>query len=149
MFAGVLMIIAACVPAITFFLDRIVAYYGLFFMPLGAFIFFDYWVFPKLGLTRYWAESRKLLASWPAMVGWFGSFIICFFLFAKEEYPSFGWVNDVLPDFLVHYRPDFFMQVLPAWILAVVLYTGCSLIQQKMSSGTVTAIELEPETPKS
>ncbi|MBC2608082.1 purine-cytosine permease family protein [Pelagicoccus albus] len=133
MYAGIGMMVAACIPAITFYLDKIVAYYGLFFMPLGAFIFFDYWVFPKLGLTRFWAEKRKLLASWPAMVGWFGSFIVCFFLFAKEAYPSFAWVNDVLPGFLAHYKPDFFMQVLPAWILAVVLYTVCSALQQNFS----------------
>ncbi|MBD5780433.1 hypothetical protein IEN85_13110 [Pelagicoccus sp. NFK12] len=141
MFAGVGMMVAACVPAVTFYLDMVVAYYGLFFMPLGAFIFFDYWVFPKLGLQRNWAERLGLLASWPALVGWFGSFIICFFLYAKEAYPSFAWVNDVLPSFLASYQPDFFMQVLPAWILAVVLYTACATIQQKLYRGVVPPLK--------
>lgn len=135
--AGAIMIVTSCIPAVTFFLDRIVAYYGLFFMPLGAFIFIDYWLFPKLGLERNWAERRRLLASWPAAVGWFGSFGIGFLLFAKDNYAAFGWVNSYLPPFLANYRADFFMQVLPAWIIAVLLYTVCSVIQQKTASPSV------------
>ena len=52
MFAGVMMIVIACIPAVNYYLDRIVAYNALFFMPLGAFIFIDFWLFPRLGLTR-------------------------------------------------------------------------------------------------
>jgi purine-cytosine permease-like protein len=132
--AGAFMIVAACIPAVNFFLDRIVAYYGLFFMPLGAFIFIDYWVFPRIGLQQYFAEKRRLLASWPAAVGWFGSFGICFVLYAKDHYASFAWVNDRLPGFLAAYKADFFLQVLPAWILAVSLYTMCAILQQRLAS---------------
>jgi hypothetical protein len=64
--------------------------------------------------------------------------IICFLLFAKDNYESFHGLNDVLPAFLAKYKPDFFMQVLPEWILAVVLYTGCSLIQQRFTKSTTT-----------
>ena len=133
MVAGAVMIVTACIPAVNFFLDRIVAYYGLFFMPLGAFIFIDYWLFPRLGLERNYALNRRLLASWPAAVGWFGSFGICFVLFAKDNYASFGWVNGWLPSWLTAYRADFFMQVLPAWILAVTLYTLCSVVQHRLA----------------
>lgn len=133
LFAGVMMIIAACIPAVIYYLDRIVGYYGLFFMPLGAFIFIDYWVFPRLGLTPYFAEQKRLLWSWPAAVGWLGSFAICFLLFAKDHYPAFGGLNRVLPGFLARYKADVFLQVLPAWIIAVSLYVACSLVQQKFS----------------
>lgn len=139
MFAGVVMIVAACIPAVNYFLDRIVAYYGLFFMPLGAFIFIDFWLFPRLGLTRYYAERKGLLWSWPAAVGWFGSFGICFLLFAKDNYASLSWLNGVLPRFLADYKADFFLQVLPAWVIAIVLYTACSVIQQKLTTATETA----------
>jgi len=132
--AGVVMIFTACIPAVLHYLDRIVAYYGLFFMPLGAFIFIDYWLFPKIGLQRNYAEQRNLLLSWPAAVGWFGSFTICFILYAKDQYETFSWVNERLPPFLAAYRADLFSQVLPAWILAVILYTLCSIIQQKTYS---------------
>lgn len=131
--AGVVMIITACIPAVIHYLDRIVAYYGLFFMPLGAFIFIDFWVFPRIGLAKYYAERRGLLASWPAAVGWFGSFAICFLLYIKDHYENMHWVNQHLPLFLADYKADLFSQVLPAWIIAVVLYTLCSLVQQKLS----------------
>jgi len=133
MVAGVIMIITACIPAVLHYLDRIVAYYGLFFMPLGAFIFIDFWLFPRLGLARYYAERKGLMASWPAAVGWFGSFAICFVLYAKDQYASFGWVNDYLPQFLANYHADLFSQVLPAWIIAVTLYTICGILQQKLT----------------
>lgn len=133
MIAGVVMIFTACIPAVNYYLDRIVAYYGLFFMPLGAFIFIDFWLFPRLGLTHYFAERRGLLWSWPAAVGWFGSFIVCFLLYAKDQYTIFAGLNTLLPQFLVDYKADFFLQVLPAWILAVLLYTVCSIIQQKLN----------------
>jgi len=138
-FAGLLMVVAACIPAVNYFLDRIVAYYGLFFMPLGAFIFIDYWLFPRLGLQRNYAELKRLVASWPAAVGWFGSFGICFLLYAKDQYAGFSWLNDRLPTFLANYQADFFLQVLPAWIIAVGLYTVCSLAQQRLSSSTAAA----------
>lgn len=133
---GVVMIITACVPQIIQYLDRIVAYYGLFFMPLGAFIFIDFWLFPRLGLARYYAERKGLLASWPAAVGWFGSFAICFVLYAKDNYESMAWINDKLPAFLADYEADLFSQVLPAWIIAVILYTICSIVQQKITDAS-------------
>ena len=134
--AGVVMVITACIPAVLYYLDRIVAYYGLFFMPLGAFIFIDFWILPKLGLTKYYAERKKLLTSWPAAVGWFGSFGICFVLYAKDQYQYMSWVNAKLPAFLANYHADLFSQVLPAWIIAITLYTVCSVIQQKLSPVT-------------
>ena len=44
-----------------------------------------------------------------------------------------SWVNGWLPSLLAAYRADFFMQVLPAWILAVTLYTLCSVVQQRLA----------------
>jgi hypothetical protein len=108
------MIITACIPAVVHYLDRIVAYYGLFFMPLGAFIFIDFWVFPRIGLTKYYAERKRLLISWPAAVGWFGSFGICFILYAKDQYESWAWANDRLPAFLANYHTDILQLALPA-----------------------------------
>ncbi len=71
-----------------------------------------------------------MIASWPCAVGWFGSFLICFLLYAKDQYPALSWLNDRLPTFLAHYKADLFSQVLPAWCLAVVLYAVCGIIQQ-------------------
>jgi purine-cytosine permease-like protein len=131
--AGGIMIVTACIPWVNANLDRIVATYGLFFMPLGALIFIDYWLFPRMGLQSNFAERRRLLVSWPAAVGWLGSYLIGFVLYAKDNYTAFARVNDFLPRWLADYRADTFMQVLPAWILAVTLYIVASLIQQKLT----------------
>ncbi|MCA9239079.1 MAG: hypothetical protein KDA37_02715 [Planctomycetales bacterium] len=133
LFAGVVMIITACIPDVNYYLDRIVAYYGLFFMPLGAFIFIDFWVFPRLGLTPYYAERKRLLWSWPAAIGWFGSFGICFLLYAKDQYPVFAGLNKLLPAFLAEYHADVFLQVLPAWVIAITFYTVGSFVQQMIA----------------
>lgn len=133
LFAGVLMVIFACIPFIVANLDYIVAYYGLFFMPLGAFIFIDFWVFPKLGLTHYYAERKGLLWSWPALIGWFGSFLICFVLFAKDQYSWMAFTKNYLPVSIANMQFDIFILALPAWVIAVFLYLACSMIQQTIS----------------
>ena len=48
--------------------------------------FIDFWLFPRLGLARNYVERNGLMVSWPAAVGWFGSFAICFLLYAKDNY---------------------------------------------------------------
>ncbi|MBN2182838.1 MAG: hypothetical protein JW715_13080 [Sedimentisphaerales bacterium] len=133
LFAGVLMIITACIPFIVANLDYIVAYYGLFFMPLGAFIFIDFWIFPKLGLARNYAERKGLLWSWPAAVGWFGSFLICFVLFAKDQYSWMAFIKNYMPAFLADRQFDIFILALPAWVIAITFYTFCCIIQQMIS----------------
>ena len=64
--------------------------------------------------------------------------MICFVLYAKDNYESMAWVNDKLPGFLADYHADLFSQVLPAWLIAITLYTVCSVIQQSMSPATET-----------
>ena len=130
-FAGAFMIITACIPAVNAYLDRIVGYYGLFFMPLGAFIFIDIWVFPKLGLISDYAEKKKLLLSWPAAVAWIGSFMTMLFFYGKDNYQ---WLSNLLgnqPDWLASVRADLLFMVAPEWILSVLLYIGLSMVQQR------------------
>lgn len=132
--AGVFMIITACIPAINAYLDRIIGYYGLFFMPLGAFIFVDLWLFPKLGLISNYAEKRKLLLSWPAAVAWIGSFMVMIFLYGKDNYV---WLSHMLgdqPPWLSYVEADLLFLVAPEWFLSVFMYIGLSMIQQRKES---------------
>jgi purine-cytosine permease-like protein len=135
---GTAMIICACIPAIIDNLDRIVGYYGLLFMPLGAFIFIDVWLFPKIGLRAGWAERTRALISWPATLAWIGSLLFSLFVYGKDNYP---FVQDLLaghlPAWLDSYKPDLFFLVLPEWIIAVTLYVVFCTVQQK-AFGTVT-----------
>lgn len=129
--AGVFMIATACIPAVNAYLDRIVGYYGLFFMPLGAFIFIDIWVFPKLGLISDYAEKKKLLLSWPAAVAWIGSFMTMLFFYGKDNYL---WLSNLLgeqPAWLASIKADLLFMVAPEWILSVIMYIGLSMIQQR------------------
>ncbi|HVW22693.1 MAG TPA: hypothetical protein VHC86_15870 [Opitutaceae bacterium] len=131
---GVAIILCACIPALLANLDRVVGYNGLFFLPLGAFIFIDYWVLPKLGLQRSYAGRRGLPWSWPAAFAWGGALAFSFFAYGKDNY---AWLQRLvaghLPAWAEAYRPDLFYLVLPEWIVAIALYLLFSLLQQKSS----------------
>jgi len=70
LFAGTVTTIIACFPFVFKKLLGFVGIYGLLLMPVGAIVFTEHWIFPKLGLTQYWASKKKLLLSWPALLSW-------------------------------------------------------------------------------
>jgi cytosine permease len=113
---GAGMIVCACIPAIITHLDLLVTTNALILLPLGAFIFIDIWLFPKLGLQPNFAEKTGSIISWPAGAAWI--LATCFSIVA------FVWKNydPIFPIFLV----------LPEWIVAVLLYIVFSFIQQKL-----------------
>lgn len=130
--AGAFMVITACIPAVVQNLDRVVGFYGLFFMPLGAFIFIDVWIFPRLNLVSNYAEKARLLLSWPAAAAWAISFGISFFLYAKDNYAFMSnLLEGRLPAFIDNIKVDLLFMVAPEWIMACTLYIVFSLIQQR------------------
>jgi cytosine permease len=133
--AGAFMIVTACIPAVNANLDRIVAYYGLFFIPLGAFIILDVWLFHRIGLVSNFTEKAGKLFSWPAAVAWFGSFFFSFFLYGKDHLP---WMEKItggnLPAWLHDIKVDLTFLVAPEWILAALLYLALSFVQQKIKA---------------
>jgi len=68
--AGAATTAIACFPFVFTKLLDFVALYGLLLSPVGAIVFVEHWVFPKLGLTQFWVSRRKLLVSWPALLSW-------------------------------------------------------------------------------
>jgi len=74
--AGVATTIVACFPVVFMRLLDFVALYGLILMPIGAVVFAEHWILPKLGLQQYRAEKKKLFVNWAALVTWFGTLII-------------------------------------------------------------------------
>ena len=60
----------ACSPFVFTKLLDFVGLYGLLLMPVGAIVFVEHWIFPKIGLTQFWVSHKKLLLSWPALLSW-------------------------------------------------------------------------------
>ncbi len=130
--AGVFMIITACIPAINANLDRIVSYNAIFFVPLGALIVVDTWLFPKLGLISNFTYKSGKAYSYPAALAWFGSFLLCFFIYGKDHIAWLvSFIGDAQPEWLKAIKMDLTFLVGPAWLLAGLIYWACSHYQQK------------------
>jgi len=108
---GVVTTVAALFPALMMRLLDFVALYGLVLMPMGAVIFADYWLLPRLGLRENYAEWNEIVFSWPAALTWGGSLAACWGINA-------AWGLQI------------FFLGLPGWFIAVALYVGASYAQQ-------------------
>ena len=78
--AGVLTTVFSCFPAVFLKLLDYVAVYGLILMPVGAVVFAEHWLVPKLGGTRYDAERRSLFIDWRVASVWIGTLMVCYFM---------------------------------------------------------------------
>jgi cytosine permease len=108
LWAGIVTTIAALFPALMMKLLDFVALYGLTLMPMGAVIFADYWILPKLGLRGSFAEWKKISLSWPALAAWVVTLAVCF----------------ALP-------VELFFKGLPGWFIAVGVFVALSYLQQR------------------
>jgi NCS1 family nucleobase:cation symporter-1 len=107
--AGAVTTVMACSPFVFTKLLDFVGVYGLLLMPVGAIVFVEHWVFPRIGLARFWASRRGLVVSWPALVAWLGSVAL-----AVVAWQS-GWIH-------------LFFLALPTWVLAAVVYVLLSAL---------------------
>ena len=106
--AGLATTVAACFPALVMKLLDFVALYGLILMPMGAVIFADFWIFPRIGLKSNQAALHNSLFSWPAAASWVLTLVFCFWL-----------------------PLEIFFKGLPGWFMALFLYTGLSFVEQR------------------
>jgi len=111
LFTGLVTSVAACFPALVMKLLDFVALYGLILMPMGAVIFLDVMVFPKMNLDRNFAEIQNLNFNWAAGLTWFVTLILCLVI------NIFGGV-------------EIFFLGLPGWFIAALLYIGLSRYYQ-------------------
>lgn len=107
--AGAVTTLMACSPFVFTKLLDFVGVYGLLLMPVGAIVFVEHWVFPRIGLTRFWASERGLVWSWPALVAWLGSVALA----------VVAWQRG-----LVH----LFFLAAPVWVLTALAYVGLSAL---------------------
>jgi purine-cytosine permease-like protein len=105
--AGAVATGAAMFPALVMRLLDFVALYGLVLMPMGAIVFLDFWVLPKLGLRSDLAEARGLTFNWAAGLTWFATLGLCAFL-------------------VLGAGVEIFFVALPGWFVAAILYVATS-----------------------
>lgn len=70
LFVGAATTLIACSPFVFNYLLDFVGVYGLLLMPVGAIVFVEHWVFPRIGFTQFWVTKKKLVVSWPALASW-------------------------------------------------------------------------------
>ncbi|MEA1996247.1 MAG: hypothetical protein U9N45_01345 [Gemmatimonadota bacterium] len=106
--AGFVTTVAACFPALVMKLLDFVALYGLILMPMGAVIFADFWLLPRLGLKRNFAELTGSPVNRAAGLSWLITLAVAIFL-----------------------PVEIFFKGLPGWFIAVILYISLSAVEQK------------------
>ncbi len=110
---GIFTIIIACFPFVFSKMLPMLTYAGLLVVPVGAIVFAEHFIFPKIGLTRYWAYYKKLVTSKPAITAWGAGLILGFGLNALNVM-------------------SFYYLFIPTWFFTLILYT----IMAKMHGAT-------------
>jgi NCS1 family nucleobase:cation symporter-1 len=101
---GVVTVIIACFPFVFSQMLPLLTYAGLLVVPVGAIVFAEHMLFPKIGLTRYWAKYKNITRSVPAIASWVLALVFGFGLNAL----------DVM---------SFYYLFIPTWFFTIVVYT--------------------------
>ncbi len=112
MVVGIITTIASMFPALVMKLLDFVALYGLILMPMGAIIMMDFYIIPKLGLKRYYAETFHKTFSVSGALAW-----VLTLVFSLILNLSFG--------------VEIFFLGLPGWFVASAIFIISSYIIQK------------------
>ncbi len=104
MAVGIVTVIVACFPFVFSQILPLLTYAGLLVVPVGAIVFAEHQIFPRIGLTRYWASYRKLTHSTPAVASWGLGLVFGFGL-------NF---LDVM---------SFYYLFIPTWVFTILVYT--------------------------
>lgn len=101
---GVVTVAIACFPFVFSQILPLLTYAGLLVVPVGAIVFAEHQLFPRIGYTRYWSSYRKLTFSMPAVAAWGLGLAFGFGLQAL----------DVI---------SFYYLFIPTWFFTIVVYT--------------------------
>lgn len=109
---GMVAAVAGMFPAFAMKLLDFVALYGMVLMPMGAVIFADYYLLPRMGLRAFYAEARGIAFNPAAGAAWIVTMLLCWCLVV------FGGVQ-------------IYFVSLPGWFIALALYLIISKLYQK------------------
>ncbi|MDF1755182.1 MAG: hypothetical protein P1U89_20505 [Verrucomicrobiales bacterium] len=101
---GVVTVIVACFPFVFTKMLPLLTYAGLIVVPIGAIVFAEHVIFPRIGFSRYWVTYRKLTHSTPAIASWAVGLIFGFGL---------NTLNVI----------SFYYLFLPTWVVTIITYT--------------------------
>ncbi|WP_026811103.1 purine-cytosine permease family protein [Arenibacter latericius] len=101
---GVVTVVIACFPFVFSQILPLLTYAGLLVVPVGAIVFAEHQIFPRIGFTRYWSSYRKLTFSLPAVASWALGLVFGFGLNAI----------DVI---------SFYYLFIPTWFFTIIVYT--------------------------
>ncbi len=99
---GVITTVIACFPFVFTRLMDFLGLMGLLLAPVGAVIVAEYWLFPRLGLERYWSGYRGQFTNRAALYAWIAGLAVAF----------------VAKQLGLH----LFFLLVPAWVTAVLVY---------------------------
>ena len=123
---GLVASVSAVFPIVTMRLLDFVAIWGMILMPMGAVIFVDFWILPRLGLRNNFAEATGRTVNWAAGAAWVLSMGVGTAIVAR-----FG-------------QDKLFFVSLPCWFVTVLLYIGLSALMQRRA---VSCLAKSPNTP--
>jgi purine-cytosine permease-like protein len=109
--AGLVTTILSCFPIFFMKLLDYVAIYGLILMPIGAIVFAEHWIFPRLKMEQYRTEKNKQMFNWTALAVWVGTIAVC-----------------IIMPFHLYFR------WLPGYFIALIFYILLNKIQNRKKS---------------
>ncbi|WP_422083507.1 purine-cytosine permease family protein [Ulvibacterium sp.] len=101
---GLAMVVIACFPFVFSQILPLLTYAGLLVVPVGAIVFAEHQIFPRIGFTRYWSKFQDFTHSLPAVASWIIGLIFGFGL----NY------LDVM---------SFYYLFIPTWLFTIMVYT--------------------------
>jgi len=104
MVVGGAMVIIGCFPFVFSQILPLLTYAGLLVVPVGAIVFAEHQLFPKIGYTRYWSKFQGYAHSLPAVASW-GLGLV------------FGFGLNLL-DVM-----SFYYLFIPTWFFTIIVYT--------------------------
>ncbi|GAF04793.1 purine-cytosine permease family protein [Saccharicrinis fermentans] len=120
---GIFTVVIACFPFVFSRILPLLTYAGLLVVPVGAIVFAEHFLFPKIGLTPYWAYYKKTITSKPAIFSWIAGLALGFGLNA------WGIIS-------------FYYLFIPVWIFTILLY---SLLASKSGAKEKYSEEIKAE----
>jgi purine-cytosine permease-like protein len=109
---GAVATITAVFPVVIMRLLDFVALWGMVLMPMGTVIFVDFWLLPRLGLRRNYAEAAGVNFNWAAGLTWFLTMGVCTWLVLARGV-------------------QIYFVSLPGWFIAALLYLVLCKLWQK------------------